>query len=341
MSARKDVAVVILNYNGAHYLRQFLKTVIAYSPEADIIVIDNASQDDSSELLKSYPEVRCIQLAKNYGFCGGYNKGLEQVSAKYYVLLNSDVEVSPNWLAAPLKTLKRDSKIAVCQPKIRSYHKRTHFEYAGAAGGYLDYLGYPFAKGRIMETLEKDSGQYETETPIFWASGAAFFVKAELYQRLGGFDETFFAHMEEIDLCWRLQLEGYRIYYSPDSVVYHVGGGTLDTESPRKVYFNFRNSLFTLVKNRTLPELIWTLPLRLVLDGLGGLHFILKNKSKHCLAIIRAHLSFYRYFLQMYKCRSAKPIALNKLEGVYKGSIIWAYFGRSIKSFKRLKITKS
>ena len=334
----KDVAVVILNYNGCHYLRQFLDILIAYTSEAQIVVIDNASVDDSVDFLKTYSRVQYIQLDRNYGFCGGYNRGLKQVQAKYYVLLNSDVEVTPNWLEPPLATLKQNVNIAVCQPKIRSYHQRSYFEYAGAAGGYLDYFGFPFAKGRVLKHLERDEGQYEFINPIFWASGACFFIKAELYHRLGGFDDDFFAHMEEIDLCWRLQTAGYQIYYNPKSVVYHLGGGTLNTTNPRKTYFNCRNNLLLLVKNRPFQDLIWLIPLRLSLDAPLALLFLFKLKPDHFFAILKAHFSFYRWAPAILQKRSSKFKPFNRLKGIYKGSILWAYFVKGYKTFKHLKI---
>src|ERR1700761_629824 len=250
------IAIVILNYNGRGYLEQFLPFVTANTcPGGEVIIADNASTDDSLAFLKeNYPGLRVIVLDRNYGFAGGYNMALQQVQSDYYVLLNSDVEVTPGWLEPIVGLMESDPAIGACQPKIRMFAHRELFEYAGAAGGWLDYLGYPFARGRIFDVCETDNGQYDQAEPIFWASGAALFIRAGLYHEMGGLDTYFFAHQEEIDLCWRIQLAGHKIYSCPQSVVYHVGGGTLPKGNERKVFLNFRNNLIMMVKNMPAGE---------------------------------------------------------------------------------------
>ena len=248
---KPTIAIVILNWNGRKYLEQFLPSVLASTYAGkEIIVADNASTDDSIAFLSGYyPQVRVITLDRNYGFAGGYNQALKQVDSDYYVLLNSDVEVEPGWIEPILELMESDHSIGVCQPKIKMFANRELFEYAGAAGGWLDFLGYPFARGRVFDVCEQDRGQYDAAGPVFWASGAAMFVRAALYHRLGGLDGYFFAHQEEIDFCWRLQLADYKVYTCPQSVVYHVGGGTLPKGNERKVFLNFRNNLIMLAKN--------------------------------------------------------------------------------------------
>jgi GT2 family glycosyltransferase len=287
------IAVVILNYNGRDLLRQFLPGVIQHSAGATIFVADNASTDDSLEVLKNeFPRVHQLAFPENLGFCGGYNEALRQIAAEYYVLLNSDVEVTPGWLDPVLQQLETNPAIAAAQPKILSYSQRTHFEYAGAAGGYIDWLGYPFCRGRVFHITERDSGQYDNAQPVFWATGACLFIRAKCFHDMGGFDVDFFAHMEEIDLCWRLRRSGYLIYVIPVSTVFHVGGGTLAAQNPRKTYFNFRNSLSLLLKNEAFASLLVVLPLRAVLDAVALLRFLLTGAGQHALAVMRAYLSF-------------------------------------------------
>ncbi|MCB0509691.1 MAG: glycosyltransferase family 2 protein, partial [Bacteroidetes bacterium] len=248
----KRVAIVILNWNGKHWLEKFLASVLTYSDPSfcDVIVADNASTDNSLEFLKeNFPDVQTIVFEKNHGFTGGYNRALKSLEHEYFVLLNSDIEVSKNWIEPIIRLMDGDKLIAACQPKILDYNKRDYFEYAGASGGYIDFLGYPFCRGRIFDALEKDEGQYDDAKRVFWASGACLFVRSEVYKKLGGLDEYFFAHMEEIDLCWRMQNEGYHVWVEPLSKVYHVGGGTLQSDSPKKTYLNFRNNLFLILKN--------------------------------------------------------------------------------------------
>lgn len=299
------VAVVILNYNGRDYLEKFLPSVIAHSSEASIIVADNASQDDSVAFLTShYPEIQLIILEKNYGFAGGYNEALKKITADYFVLLNSDVEVSPDWLVAPIHFLDHHPTYAACQPKIKDYNNQSLFEYAGASGGFLDSLGYPYCRGRIFDQLEEDTGQYNNEIDIFWASGACMFIRSEIFFKAGGFDDDFFAHMEEIDLCWRIKSMGYKVKAIPDSVVYHVGGGTLSKSSPFKTYLNFRNGLNILVKNLPIVSLIIKFFARVVLDWVAAFVFLIKGDSKHSLSIIKAHAFVIKNFRKTWKKRT-------------------------------------
>ena len=272
-----SVAIVILNWNGKKLLQQYLPSVVKYSLGCDVIVADNGSDDDSVEYVQTnFPMVRIIKLDKNYGFTGGYNRALKQVYAQYYVLLNDDVEVTKGWVNPVIKMMQQDTQIAVCQPKLMSYVNKNKFEYAGAAGGYIDYLGYPFCAGRIFERTEDDNGQYDKPREIFWASGAAMFVRSDLFHALGGLDEDFFAHMEEIDFCWRAKNAGYKIMYCPDSTVYHYGGGTLNKISPRKTFLNFRNSLLLLYKNLPASKLQNVLNKRKYLDKLAAFVFYIK-----------------------------------------------------------------
>ncbi|GCC49932.1 glycosyltransferase family 2 protein [Chryseotalea sanaruensis] len=320
------VAVVILNYNGEHFLRQFLPAVIEYSNEAEIIVADNASTDQSITILtKEFPTVRLIQLKNNFGFCGGYNRALQEVNADYYVLLNSDVEVTALWLQPVVQFLDNNLNVAAVQPKIKSFHNKEYFEYAGAAGGFIDSLGYPFCRGRIFDELEKDLGQYNDTKEIFWATGACMVVRSKLYHQLGGLDEDFFAHMEEIDLCWRLKRQGHSIYYVGDSTVYHVGGGTLAKVNPKKTYLNFRNGLSLLIKNLTFSALLWKLPFRVMLDYVAALRFLLTGQGKHAWAIVCAHGDVF--FVKLGSTLSKRTSSHNpRLTGIYSGLLIWQHF---------------
>ncbi|AFK04094.1 glycosyl transferase family 2 [Emticicia oligotrophica DSM 17448] len=320
------VAVVILNYNGKTFLETFLPSVIQNSGGNEVIVADNASTDDSVAFLHShFPEVKLIQMSQNQGFAGGYNAALQQVQAQYYVLLNSDVEVTPNWIEPIIKLMDNDESIAACQPKILSYHEKTHFEYAGAAGGYIDWLGYPFCRGRVFDSYEKDTGQYNDTKEIFWATGACMFVRADVFHSLGGFDANFFAHMEEIDLCWRMKNADYKIMYSSESKVYHVGGGTLHKSNPRKTFLNYRNGLAMLYKNLPSGKVFYTILLRLILDGISGIKLVLDGQLNDCLAIIKAHFAFYVMIpkLERKKTKQVYPI--------YSKSIVWEYFVRKNK----------
>ena len=334
-----SVAVVILNYNGSAYLSQFLPGLISYSAEARLIVADNSSTDNSLEILaREFPQVEVIVMAQNLGYAGGYNAALQHIKADVYVLLNNDVALSPNWLAPLVQSLSNE-KIAACQPKIKSFKNQDYWEYAGAAGGYIDYLGYPFCAGRLFDTIEKDEGQYNQQRNIFWASGACLVVKAEVFHKAGGFDAGFFAHMEEIDLCWRIQRLGYHIAYVPESTVYHVGGGTLQKENPFKTYLNFRNSLLMLLKNVPATQLIKVLFVRMLLDGLAGIKFLIEGQYQSLWAILRAHGYFYRNFSKYLEIRrqlSESNDFKNKAKNIYPESLVLAYFLKKKRKFTDL-----
>ena len=317
------IAVVILNWNGKKLLEAFLPSVLQHSPEASIYVADNASTDDSVAFVQAhFPSITVIQNHGNLGFAGGYNEALQKVDADIYALVNSDIEVTPNWLQPIIEKFQNEPKTAIIQPKILDFKNKAYFEYAGAAGGFIDQYGYPFCRGRIFETVEKDTHQYDDETEIFWASGACFFIRKEVYHELNGFDADFFAHQEEIDLCWRAFNLGHQIKYSSKSVVYHVGGATLQQGNPKKTFLNFRNSLLMLVKNLPKSSLFQVLFIRLVLDGVAGIQFLLKGKPSHTLAILKAHFSFYSLFSKNYKKRNSQ-----QLPNYYiTKSIIYRYF---------------
>ncbi len=335
------VAVVILNWNGREFLRKFLPSVISNSHgEAEVIIADNASTDSSIEFLaENYPELRIIQNKTNGGFAKGYNDALFHVDADYYILLNSDIEVTPGWIKPVIDLMESDLSIAACQPKIRSYHHPEKFEYAGAAGGYIDHYGYPFCKGRMFQHLEEDKGQYDEISEVFWASGACMFVRAELYHRLGGLDADFFAHMEEIDFCWRLKNAGFKIMYCPDSVVYHVGGGTLPKKSSFKTYLNFRNNLAMLFKNLPGRLLIPVFLVRFPLDGLAAFKFLFDGGYADFYAVLRAHLYFYRNFLRLHSKR--KEVAEHRyVSCIYRGHLIVDYYAKHKRIFPQLKPEK-
>jgi GT2 family glycosyltransferase len=290
-------AIVILNWNGLEFLKKFLGTVIKVSSgdESEVFVADNASSDDSVKWISdNFPEVSIIKLDKNHGFAGGYNLALERIDAKYYVLLNSDVEVTSGWLEPLVRIMDGNPGIASCQPKILSYNNKVQFEYAGAAGGLIDKYGYPFCRGRIFNYIEKDTGQYDSDIDIFWSSGACMIVRSDAWKRCGGFDDLFFAHMEEIDLCWRFNKAGYRVSYIADSVVYHVGGGSLSYDSPFKTFLNFRNNLFLLYKNLPDKKFHLTLFIRKLLDGVAAFVFLLKGQSGSFMAVWKAHMDYYK-----------------------------------------------
>ncbi|OYQ31881.1 dTDP-Rha--alpha-D-GlcNAc-pyrophosphate polyprenol alpha-3-L-rhamnosyltransferase [Flavobacterium cyanobacteriorum] len=302
-----NIAVVILNWNGKKLLEEFLPSVMNHSPEAVIYVADNASTDDSVAFVTAnFPDVKIIRNNGNYGYAGGYNKALEEVEEEYYALVNSDVEVTEGWLRPVLALFESDPETAIIQPKILDQKNKIMFEYAGAAGGFIDRFGYPFCRGRIFNTLEKDKGQYDDNTEIFWASGACFFIRRNVYRELKGFDEDFFAHQEEIDLCWRAFNLNYKIRFCGSTVIYHVGGATLSNTNPRKTYLNFRNSLLMMTKNLPSGQLLPVLFLRLCLDGLAGVQFLLQGKLSHIMAIIKAHFSFYALFSKFLSKRESK-----------------------------------
>ncbi len=346
MSTSPRVAIVILNYNGRSFLEQFLPSVLADTYDNyEVVVADNGSLDDSLSFLSAnYPDIRSIDLKGNHGYAKGYNLALQQVEAPYYILLNSDVEVSPGWIEPLIELMERDRTVGACQPKVRAYHLRTHFEYAGASGGWLDNLGYPFCRGRIFAVTEEDKGQYDGLQEIFWATGAAFVVRSQLFHGLGGFDPDYFAHSEEIDLCWRIKRAGYKVMVRPRSVVYHVGGGTLSYNTPRKAFLNFRNSLFTILKNETRSRLLWLLPSRILLDYLAGALFLFQRKFRHIRSIILAHWSFFGQFGKtLRKRRQARELVERvsispapNMAGRYPGSIVWQYYARGKRYFKNL-----
>ena len=288
------LAVVILSWNGKNWLEKFLPTLILYSQNADIYVIDNGSTDDTPEFLKKkFPSIKIVSNKENFGFAGGYNEGLKKIDAEIYCLLNSDVEVTENWLQPVLNLFEKDKNIAAIQPKILDYKNRNFFEFAGAAGGFIDNLGYPYCRGRVFEKIEEDKGQYDDESEIFWASGCCFFIRSKDFWEQNGFDERFFAHQEEIDLCWRLINSGKKIFYTGKSAVYHVGGGTLSKQNTQKTYLNIRNNLSMLLKNLPFPKFLWLIFFRVCLDGIAGIYFGIKQGFPHLWAVVRAHFGFY------------------------------------------------
>jgi len=326
----KKTAVVILNWNGVKLLEQFLPSVIQYSPEATVYVADNASTDVSVQFVKAnFPSVKIIENSANFGFAKGYNEALQFVEEPIYALINSDIEVTENWLLPIVSLFDNEPETAIIQPKILDYKNKDYFEYAGAAGGFIDKYGFPFCRGRIFETIEKDNGQYNDTIEIFWASGACFFIRKAVYRELNGFDPDFFAHQEEIDLCWRAFNKNHKIKYCGISTVYHVGGATLEAGNPRKTLLNFRNSLWMMLKNLPKEQLFPVLFSRLVFDGIAGIRFLAQGKPKHLWAVLEAHFYFYRHIFRF----------LGKREGIqskkyYKiNSIVYRYFLKSGKIF--------
>ncbi len=337
LAANPRVSVIILNWNGRSYLERFLPSVCESSgPDAAIWVADNASTDDSVQFVKdNFPSVQILQIPTNLGFAGGYNYAIDRIDGEYTVLLNQDVEVTGDWLTPLIKLLDNNPGIGAAQPKLRSYHQRQFFEYAGAAGGMMDALGYPFCRGRLFDHLEEDQGQYEEPAEIFWASGAALFLRTELYRQLGGLDDEFFAHMEEIDLCWRIRRAGYQIMYEPQSTVFHVGGGSLERDNPNKLYLNFRNNGRMLVKNLPATRLIWLLPLRLILDTIAAARERFIGKPAMASAAFRGawhtlrHLPHWLQRARLSRkkveiCRIGKDRSLE--HGWYHGSVVWQVF---------------
>ena len=324
------LAIVILNWNGKTLLQQFLPSVIDYSSTADIYVADNASTDDSVNFVKAnFSSVRIIQNKENDGYAKGYNDALKHIEADVFCLLNSDVEVTENWLTPILVEFQNNKDTAIIQPKILDHKNKTLFEYAGAAGGFIDKLGYPFCRGRIFNTIEQDYGQYNDDSEIFWASGACFFIRKSVFETLDGFDESYFAHMEEIDLCWRAFNLGFIAKYIGASTVYHVGSATLKSNNPQKTYLNFRNSLFTLFKNAHGNVFILVLK-RLILDGIAGIKFLMEFKGQHTLAILRAHYSFYGQLKTLLKSRK---LSVKRPKYYEKYSIVYTYYIKNCKTF--------
>ncbi len=336
------VAVVILNWNGIKFLEQFLPSVVSHNSSfSEIIVADNCSTDDSISFLQTnYPQIRIIKNDINGGFAKGYNDALKHVEAEYYVLLNSDVEVTPSWMEYIIKLMDSDKTIAACQPKIKSYSNKNYFEYAGAAGGFIDKFAYPFCRGRILDTIEEDKNQYNDEREIFWATGACMFVRAECYNLVNGFDEDFFAHMEEIDLCWRLKNRGYKIMYCPDSTVYHVGGGTLNKTSSHKTFLNFRNNLILLCKNHPPNLFVAKLLTRMVLDGIAGLKFLAAGQVSHFNAVLKAHYHFWKTLSITFKKRKQlkSEITHYTTTAVYLHSVVADFYLRGKRTFKEIDL---
>lgn len=334
------VAIVILNWNGKSFLQQFLPGVIANSPSyAEVIVADNASTDDSVQWLNgNYPAIRIIQNATNGGFAQGYNEALAAVDAEYYVLLNSDIEVTPGWLGPMINLLDSRKDIAACQPKIRAFHQRDEFEYAGAAGGFVDKWGYAFCRGRMFDTYEKDNGQYDDDCEVAWATGACLVIRKSDWINAHGLDADFFAHMEEIDLCWRLRNQGRKIWYVHESVIYHVGGGTLNKTSPRKTYLNFRNNLILLTKNHASRMFALKIFLRMCMDGIAAFRFLFSGDGKHFMAVVKAHFSYWGSLPRTIAKRKAlrKNISSYAKSCIYRGNIVAEYFVRGKKKFSDL-----
>ena len=338
MFSSPKVAIVILNWNGQNFLERFLPFVMATKYEnLEVVVSDNGSGDESvSYIEKNFPQVKLIRWDKNYGFAKGYNISLERVQADYYALINSDVKVEPDWLGPIINLLEQDRLNAACQPKLLSYDHKNFFEYAGGAGGWLDSFGYPFARGRIFDVCEEDRGQYNSTERVFWVTGAAMVIRSEVFHEMKGFDEYFFAHQEEIDLCWRLQLAGYKLYACPSSVVYHVGGGTLPRGNSLKTYLNFRNNQIMLYKNLPWSQKWWKIPFRIFLDSVSAWKGLLTGDGGYFLAILRAHVSFLKWIL-FRQNQSIFPVRkVEKMAGLYKGNVVWQHFAKGKKYFSQL-----
>lgn len=333
--ANLNSAVVILNWNGFDLLKKFLPSVVKHTPEsATVYVADNGSSDESVSMIQlKFPTVKVIENGANLGFAEGYNQALQSVEEEYVVLLNSDVEVTEGWLEPLIQRLSNSPETAACQPKILSYSEKNKFEYAGASGGMIDSLGYPYCRGRMFDHTEVDNGQYNDSIPIFWATGTCLAIKKSSYFEVGGLDSDFFAHMEEIDLCWRLQRAGYSIWVQPDSKIYHVGGGTLTVLNPKKTYLNFTNGLAMITKNSKISKLIWLIPVRLILDGIAGLKFLVGGQPKHTWAIVRAHFNFYFKIFQWTRKRNGN---YPELPIISQSSVVWSYFVKKRKTFKDL-----
>lgn len=335
-------AVVILNWNGLGFLKKFLGNVVENSLDTGvaIYVADNGSTDGSAEWVTSnYKDVKVIRLEKNHGFAGGYNLALEQIEAEYYILLNSDIETTKGWISPLIDFMDADPLTAACQPKILSWSRKDYFEYAGAAGGFIDKYGYPFCRGRIFTHVERDNGQYNDRTSVFWASGACMIIRAAAWKRCGGFDESFFAHMEEIDLCWRIHSTGSRIMYIPESIVFHVGGGSLPYESPFKTYLNFRNSLYLLYKNTDEKILGRTLFIRKVLDGVAAMMFLIKGNWRNFMSVWNAHIDFYRNSDMLKETRKLTQSIRTNTEflPILNKSIVFEFYAKGCKTFSSLQ----
>ncbi len=338
----QKIAVVILNWNGVTLLRQFLPSVIRFSKGdfTEIIVADNGSDDESLSILKTeFPQVKVLDLKQNFGFARGYNEALKQIEADYFVILNSDVEVTAGWLDSPIRLMESDKMIAAVQPKILSYNQKTHFEYAGAAGGFIDRFGYPFCRGRIFDVVEIDNGQYDTIVDIFWATGACMFVRSDLFREVGGFDGDFWAHMEEIDLCWRLRNRGFRVVFTPESTVFHLGGGSLSYDNPKKLYLNFRNNLWLLYKNLPANQLFYILAVRMILDGVAAFKLLAEFNFNGIRSVLKAHYHFYLSLPELRRKRKqALPIDDIELSsGRLAKSIVFQFYIRKQKLFSEIQ----
>ena len=334
---KKDISVVILNWNGSAMLQRFLPSVIRYSEEAEIIVADNGSTDHSIDLLQEkFPSVRILPFRENYGFAEGYNRAIQQIETPYVLLLNDDVEVTPHWLKPLLTFMNHHPEVAACQPKILSETNREVFEYAGACGGFIDHLGYPYCRGRIFNHVEKDRGQYDQVCPIFWATGAALLVRTDVFRKEGGLDKRFFAHMEEIDFCWRLRSRNYGIYCIPQSTVYHVGGGTLPKSHPRKTFLNFRNNLLMLYKNLPEERLNFTLRIRYLLDLIAALKMLLSGQAKESMAIVKALRTFFkiRHDFDRQREENLQKQQLKDIPEMRNESLLVAFYLKKKKKFE-------
>lgn len=334
---KKDISVVILNWNGSAMLQRFLPSVIRYSEEAEIIVADNGSTDHSIDILREkFPSVRILPFRENYGFAEGYNRAIQQIETPYVLLLNDDVEVTPHWLQPLLEFMNHHPEVAACQPKILSETQRELFEYAGACGGFIDHLGYPYCRGRIFNHVEKDRGQYDQVCPIFWATGAALLVRTDVYRKEGGLDKRFFAHMEEIDFCWRLRSRNYGIYCIPQSTVYHVGGGTLPKSHPRKTFLNFRNNLLMLYKNLPEERLNFTLRIRYLLDLIAALKMLLSGQVKESMAIVKALRTFFkiRHDFDRQREENLQKQQLKDIPEMRNESLLVAFYLKKKKKFE-------
>lgn len=332
------VAIVILNFNGEKFLRELLPNVVANSPEGEVVVADNGSSDGSIAFMKNeMPHVRLIEFTENYGFAEGYNRALRLVEAEYYILLNSDVEVTEGWLRPLIAYMDAHPQTAACQPKLIAFHQRDSFEYAGACGGFIDMLGYPFCRGRIFGTVEKDENQYDSVMEVFWATGACLMVRSRLYHEIGGLDGEFFAHMEEIDMCWRMKARGHSIVCVPQSKVFHVGGGTLSAESPRKTYLNFRNNMLMLYKNQ-FNHYGCRFVVRMLLDYVAALQMLVQRKPKNCQAVFKARCDFWKMKKSFAEKRNAnKQLTTCRLpQGMMPTSILMAYYLKGKKRFNQL-----
>ena len=342
MTFSPSVAIVILNWNGKHYLEQFLPFVLSTDyPNYKVVIADNASSDNSIQFLKTtYPHLEVIKLVKNFGFAKGYNEALKKITADYYVLLNSDVETTTGWLTPMIQLLEKNKDYAACQPKILMHKNKALFEYAGAAGGWLDAYGYPFARGRVFDICEEDKGQYNDVAEVFWASGSSLVIRSEVFHQMKGFDEYFFAHQEEIDLCWRMQLSGYKIFCCPQAVVYHIGGGTLPRGNSKKTFLNFRNNQIMLAKNLPRSEKWWKIPFRMMLDIISAVKGLLSGDGGYFVAIFRAHVGFIKWIFTEKRANKLKRKKLVQLRGLYKGNIAWQHFAKKKNRFSDIVITE-